>query len=46
EDGKCCSTMGRTTVISGAGKEFPYKGEDFAYMLFRKRDCCQGAFGF
>lgn len=46
EDGRCCSTMGRTTVISGAGKEFPYKGEDFAYMLFRKRDCCQGAVGF
>ncbi len=46
EDGRCCSPMGRTTVISGAGKEFPYKGEDFAYMLFRKRDCCQGAVGF
>jgi conjugal transfer pilus assembly protein TraU len=46
ENGRCCSTMGRTTVISGAGKEFPFKGEDFAYLLFRKRDCCQGAVGF
>lgn len=45
EAGRCCSTMGRTTTVSGSGKEFPYKGEDFAYMLFRKRDCCQGAVG-
>lgn len=43
ENGRCCSTMGRTTVISGSGKEYPVNGEDFAYMLFRKRDCCQGA---
>lgn len=42
ELGRCCSPFGRTTVVSGAGKEFPYKGEDFAYMLFRKRDCCMG----
>ena len=41
--GRCCAPFGRTTVLSGAGKEFPYMGEDFAYMLFRKRDCCQGA---
>lgn len=45
DKGRCCSPFGRTTVVSGAGKEFPYSGEDFAYMLFRKRDCCQGAFG-
>ncbi|MEQ1601326.1 MAG: conjugal transfer pilus assembly protein TraU [Methylophilaceae bacterium] len=45
ENGRCCSTLGRSTVISGAGKEFPYKGEDFAYMLYRRRDCCQGAIG-
>jgi conjugal transfer pilus assembly protein TraU len=42
-NGRCCSTFGRSTVLSGAGKEFPVDGEDFAYMLFRKRDCCQGA---
>ena len=42
--GKCCQTFGRTTTIWGAGKEFPYRGEDFAYQVFRKRDCCQGAF--
>lgn len=43
EAGRCCSPLGRTTVVSGSGKELPYQGEDFAYMLFRKRDCCQGA---
>jgi conjugal transfer pilus assembly protein TraU len=42
-NGKCCSPIGRTTVLSGASKEFPYKGEDFTYQIFRKRTCCQGA---
>lgn len=42
--GKCCQPMGRTTVLWGAGKEFPYQGEDFVYEVFRKRNCCQGAF--
>lgn len=39
-DGKCCQPFGRTTVLWGAGKEFPVLGEDFAYQLFRKRNCC------
>lgn len=43
-DGKCCHPLGRTTTIWGAGKEFPIKGESFAYQLFRKRDCCSGGF--
>jgi conjugal transfer pilus assembly protein TraU len=42
--GKCCQPLGRTTVLWGAGKEFPYIGEDFVYEVFRKRNCCQGAF--
>lgn len=42
-NGKCCHPFGRTTTIWGPGKEIPYVGEDFAYQLFRKRDCCQGA---
>ncbi|MDP3613289.1 MAG: TraU family protein, partial [Rubrivivax sp.] len=41
-DGKCCQPFGRTTVLWGAGKEFPVRGEDFAFMLFRKRNCCVG----
>ena len=30
------------TVLWGAGKEYPVRGEDFAFMLFRKRNCCVG----
>ncbi|MRV70580.1 conjugal transfer pilus assembly protein TraU [Duganella sp. FT92W] len=40
--GKCCQPFGRTTVLWGAAKEYPVKGEDFAFMLFRKRNCCVG----
>ena len=35
-----CQPLGRTTQLWGAGKEYPIKGEDFAYMIFRKRNCC------
>ena len=42
EGGKCCQPFGRTTVTWGAGKEYPVRGEDFAFMLFRKRNCCVG----
>lgn len=41
-DGKCCQPFGRTTVLWGAGKEYPVRSEDFAFMLFRKRNCCVG----
>lgn len=40
--GKCCNPLGRTSALWGAGKEYPVKGEDFAFMLFRKRNCCVG----
>lgn len=43
--GKCCQPYGRSTVLWGAGREFPIQGEDFAYQIFRKRNCCQGAIG-
>lgn len=43
-NGRCCQPFGRSTIDWGAGKEFPYKGEDFVYQIFRKRNCCQGAF--
>lgn len=42
ENGKCCQPFGRTTALWGSGKEFPVKGEDFTYQIFRKRDCCSG----
>lgn len=35
-----CYPFGRTTAIWGAGKEYPYKGEDFGYLIWRKRNCC------
>lgn len=41
-EGRCCAPLGRTTIFSGAGREYPVRGEDFAYMLFRKRNCCVG----
>lgn len=32
--------FGASSVVWGAGKEFPYRGEDFSYMVWRKRTCC------
>jgi len=40
--GRCCQPFGRTSVVWGAGKSFPVKGEDFVYQIFRKRNCCTG----
>lgn len=38
--GLCCSPYGKTTTLTQMGKEFPYKGEDFGYVIWRKRNCC------
>ena len=35
-----CKRIGQTEVLWQSGREFPVKGEDFAYLLWRKRDCC------
>lgn len=32
--------FGRTSALYGAGKEFPAKGEDWAYLIWRKYLCC------
>lgn len=32
--------FGAPSVIWGAGKEFPYSGEDYSYLIWRKRTCC------
>lgn len=45
-NGRCCQPFGRSTAIWGAGKQIPYIGEDFAYMVFRKRDCCMASGAF
>lgn len=40
--GRCCQPYGRTTILWGAGRELPVpEMQDFAYGIFRKRDCCQ-----
>lgn len=44
-DDRCCQPMGRTTHLWAAGKEYPIKGEDFAYMMYRKRNCCERIYG-
>lgn len=35
-----CQPLGRSEIIWGAGKEFPHSGEDFGYLIWRKRSCC------
>ena len=32
--------FGRTDSLISSGKEFPIKGEDFVYQIWRKRECC------
>lgn len=43
--GRCCQPFGRSTAVWATGREWPITGEDFAYMLFRKRNCCGSAIG-
>jgi len=40
EDG--CHPFGHTTSLWGSLHEYPYSGEDFGYLVFRKRNCCAG----
>lgn len=35
-----CNPFGRTSVFYASGFQFPYKGEDFAILIWRKRNCC------
>jgi conjugal transfer pilus assembly protein TraU len=35
-----CHPMGKGSVLLEAGREFPWTGEDFVYLLWRKRNCC------
>jgi conjugal transfer pilus assembly protein TraU len=41
EGSRCCQPLGRSTILWGAGKEYPFEGEDFSYEIFRKRNCCE-----
>lgn len=35
-----CKPFGASTVTWEAGHEIPMKGEDFGYLVWRKRNCC------
>jgi conjugal transfer pilus assembly protein TraU len=35
-----CQPLGATEVLWQGGCEYPYKGEDFGYLIWRKRQCC------
>lgn len=35
-----CQPMGRSNALYDSGKEIPIKGENFGYLLWRKRNCC------
>lgn len=35
-----CQPLGATELIWQAGREYPYQGSDFSYLIWRKRDCC------
>lgn len=37
-----CEPLGKSDALWGSGKSFPYSGEDFVYLLWRKRRCCLG----
>ncbi|MDB2613581.1 TraU family protein [Chlamydiales bacterium] len=38
-----CHPIGKSDVIWGSAKSFPVEGEDFAYLLWTKRQCCLDA---
>ena len=44
--GRCCQPFGSSPELWASGSEWPVTGEDFSYLLFRKRDCCAGLVGF
>lgn len=35
-----CQPLGRSTIHYETMREYPIKGEDFGYMIWRKRNCC------
>lgn len=35
-----CQPLGRSEMLWGQGRSFPVKGEDFCYLVWRRRDCC------
>ncbi len=37
---KGCHPLGRSDILWSTGRQYPYKGEDFGYLIWRKRNCC------
>lgn len=37
---KSCKRIGQSAVLWQGGKEYPIRGEDFGFLIWRKRDCC------
>mgnify|MGYP000918974146 CR=1 FL=1 len=35
-----CNAIGKTTILHEQFKKTPYIGEDFSYLIWRKRNCC------
>ena len=35
-----CQPLGKSDLLWGAGKSFPYGGEDFVYLIWKKKHCC------
>lgn len=35
-----CYPLGRSDSLWASSKEYPYQGEDFGYLIWRKRNCC------
>lgn len=35
-----CAPFGNSTILYEPGKEIPVIGEDFGYLIWRKRNCC------
>lgn len=35
-----CHPLGRSDLLWSSGREYPVSGEDFAYLIWRKRACC------
>lgn len=38
-----CHPLGKSDIIWGMGKSYPYGGEDFVYLIWNKRQCCLDA---
>lgn len=43
-NGACCQPLGHSTWVWGSGRYFPVEGEQYNFMLYRKRDCCQSIY--